>query len=73
MEVQNMKNKKIKVKDIRKLIKGLSDQSNFEIDISDGKIGHRSISTDIRRMNEIELDTYTRHGKTLAYINIINN
>jgi hypothetical protein len=36
--------KKIKVKDIKELIKNLSDDTNFEIDISDGKVGKRSVS-----------------------------
>ena len=65
--------RKIKVKDIRKLIKGLPNQSNFEIDVSNGKIGSRSISTDIRYINEIQFGTSRIKGKKLAYINIINN
>jgi hypothetical protein len=47
--------KKIKIKHIKELIKNLPDEANFEIDISDGKIGKRSISDDIRYLHEIEI------------------
>ena len=60
--------KKIKVKDIKELIKNLSDDINFEIDISDGKIGKRSVSDDIRYMHQIE----TGKSDKSVWINIIN-
>ena len=60
--------KKIKVKDIKELIKNLSDDTNFEIDISDGKVGTRSVSDDIRYMHQIE----TGKSDKSVWINIIN-
>jgi len=60
--------KKIKVKDIKELIKNLSDDTNFEIDISDGKVGKRSVSDDIRYMQQIE----TGKSDKSVWINIIN-
>jgi hypothetical protein len=60
--------KKIKVKDIKELIKNLSDDTNFEIDISDGKVGKRSVSDDIRYMHQIE----TGKSDKSVWINIIN-
>jgi hypothetical protein len=59
--------KKIKVKDIKELIKNLYD-TNFEIDISDGKVGKRSVSDDIRYMHQIE----TGKSDKSVWINIIN-
>ena len=60
--------KRIKVKHIRKLIKDLPNNTYFEIDISNGKIGKRSVSNDIRYIHQIEI------GKSdkLAWLNIIN-
>jgi hypothetical protein len=46
---------KLKVKDIRNLITNLPDDTDFEIDISNGKIGERSISTDIRHKGQIQM------------------
>ncbi len=63
--------KKIKVKDIRKLIKDIPDDVNFEIDISDAKIGERSVSTDVRYMSEIELGKTITENFKCAWINII--
>jgi hypothetical protein len=63
---------KIKIKDLRKLIKDLPDDINFEIDISDAKIGERSVSTDIRYMNQIELGKTITENYKVAWINIIN-
>ena len=63
--------KKIKVKDIRKLIKDVPDDVNFEIDISDAKIGERSVSTDVRYMSEIELGKTITENFKCAWINII--
>ena len=60
--------RKIKIKDIKKLIKNLPDNAYFEIDISNGKIGQRSVSDDIRYLHEIEMGKNNK----LAYINIIN-
>jgi hypothetical protein len=60
--------KKIKIKHIKKLIKNLPDEANFEIDISNGKIGKRSISDDIRYLHEIEIGKNNK----IAWINIIN-
>jgi len=61
--------RRIKIKDIKKLIKNLPDNAYFEIDISNGKIGQRSVSDDIRYLHEIEMGKNNK----LAYINIINN
>ena len=63
--------KKIKVKDLKNLIKDLPDDVNFEIDISDAKIGERSVSTDVRYMNEIELGKTITDNFKCAWINII--
>ena len=60
--------KRIKVKHIRKLIKDLPNNTYFEIDISNGKIGKRSISNDIRYINQIE----SGKNSKLAWLNIIN-
>ena len=60
--------KRIKVKHIRKLIKDLPNNTYFEIDISNGKIGKRSISNDIRYINQIEIGKNNK----LAWLNIIN-
>ena len=60
--------KKIKIKQIKELIKNLPDEPNFEIDISNSKIGKRSISDDIRYLHEIEIGTNNK----IAWINIIN-
>ena len=60
--------KRIKVKHIRKLIKDLPNNTYFEIDISNGKIGKRSISNDIRYINQIEIGKNSK----LAWLNIIN-
>ena len=60
--------KKIKVKDIKELIKNLSDDINFEIDISDGKIGKSSVSDDIRYIHQIEIGKSDKS----VWINIIN-
>ena len=69
MKGNNMK--KIKVKDLKDLIKDLPDDVNFEIDISDAKIGERSISTDVRYMSEIELGKTITENFKCAWINII--
>jgi hypothetical protein len=61
--------RKIKIKEIRKLIKNLPSNAYFEIDISNGKIGQRSISTDIRYLHQIEIGKNNK----LAWLNIINN
>ena len=61
--------KRIRVKNIKKLIKNLSNDAYFEIDISNGKIGKRSMSYDIRYLNQIEIGKNNK----LAFINIINN
>jgi hypothetical protein len=63
--------KKIKVKDLKDLIKDLPDDVNFEIDISDAKIGERSVSTDVRYMSEIELGKTITENFKCAWINII--
>jgi len=65
--------KKLKVKDIRKMMKGLSPETFFEINISDGKCGQRSTSFDIMYTKEVELGVATRQltNSKLAYINII--
>jgi hypothetical protein len=60
--------KRIKVKDIKKLIKRLPDNAYFEIDISDGKIGQRIISDDIRYTHQVEMGKNNK----LAWLNIIN-
>jgi hypothetical protein len=60
--------KKIKIKHIKKLIENLPDDANFEIDISNGKIGQRSTSDDIRYLHEIEIGKSNK----IAWINIIN-
>jgi hypothetical protein len=60
--------KRIKVKHIRKLIKDLPNNTYFEIDISNGKIGKRSVSNDIRYIHQIEIGKNTK----IAWLNIIN-
>ena len=60
--------KRIRVKHIKELIKNLPDDTYFEIDISNGKIGKRSVSDDIRYTNQIE----TGKNNKLAWLNIIN-
>jgi len=64
---------KITVKDIRKLIENLPDNANFEIDISNGKIGKRSFSIDIRNISQIQMGSFNNKKEKLAWINIINN
>ncbi len=64
---------KITVRDIKKLIENLPDDANFEIDISNGKIGERSISTDIRHKGEIQMGCFNNKKNKLAWINIITN
>ena len=64
---------KIIVRDIKKLIENLPDNANFEIDISNGKIGERSISTDIRHKGEIQMGCFNTKKNKLAWINIITN
>jgi hypothetical protein len=66
---------KLKVKDIRNLITNLPDDTDFEIDISNGKIGERSISTDIRHKGQIQmgcLNNKKNRPSKLVWINIIN-
>jgi hypothetical protein len=60
--------KRIKVKDIKKLIKRLPNNSYFEIDISDGKVGQRIVSNDIRYIHQVEMGKNNK----LAWLNIIN-
>jgi len=64
--------RKIKVKDIKELIKNLPDDTDFEIDISDGKVGQRGISTYIRYDHQIEMGKLNNSKHKLAWINILN-
>jgi hypothetical protein len=64
--------KRIKVGDLKKLIKDLPDDANFEIDVSNHKIGKRSMSYDIKYKNEIEMGTWiSKNKKPISWINII--
>jgi hypothetical protein len=60
--------RRIRVKDIKKLIKDLPNNTYFEIDISDGKVGQRLMSNDIRYIHQIE----TGKSNKLVWLNIIN-
>ena len=60
--------KRIRVKHIKELIKDLPNNTYFEIDISNGKIGKRSVSNDIRYIHQIEIGKSNK----LAWLNIIN-
>jgi|FreactTroBogLake_1042271.scaffolds.fasta_scaffold12625_1 hypothetical protein len=66
---------KLKVKDIKELIKNLPDDTDFEIDISDNKVGQRLKSTDIRYRHQVEMGMGKLNNKKhkLAWLNIVIN
>ena len=65
---------RIRIKNIREAFKNLPDEALFEIEISDGKCGKRSVSTDIINLSEIEFGTWVdtnNNKKKIGYINIV--